>query len=101
VAGLAANWYRVFQDKGLEIIQVMRVGSEGKTPSIEELNNWRIVNGAGYVVARDAGGSLPLMHPMPDIVSTVLIDKHQEIRLQARPTPEELLDQIQALLREE
>lgn len=101
MAGLAASWYRVFQEKGLEIIQVVRVSATGKAPTIEDLYNWRTVNGAGYVVVRDPGQSLMLMHPMPEIVSTVLVDKHQEIRLQARPEPEELLDQIQALLREE
>ncbi len=101
MAGLATNWYNVLQGKGLEIIQVVRVSAGGGLPTPQDLAEWRAQNYASYPVVRDVTGSLARIHPMPDIVSSVIVDKHQRIRLQARPTPEELLDLLQDLLAEE
>ena len=102
MAGLAASWYITLEGKGLAVIQVMRVSGEGEgLPSLEELQRWRMTNGARYEVVRDPEGTLPLIHPMPGMASSVIVDRHQEIRLQARPSPEELLDILQELLGEE
>lgn len=101
VAGLAATWYRTYQSKGVEIIQVLRVNGEGEAPTVADLAEWRTQHGGSYVVARDRDGSLARLHPSPAEASTILIDKRQLIRLQGRPARAALVLALDSLLDEE
>lgn len=97
MAGLAASWYRVLQPKGLAIVQVMRMCADGGEPTVQDLKDWAALHGASYPVVRDAWGALPRLRA-DETATTIVIDRHQEIRLQGAPTQEELLEVLQQIL---
>jgi hypothetical protein len=115
VAGLATSWYRTLEKKGLQIVQVMRIapphvqedvgvgndaGSGDDLPTQQDLATWAAVHGAAYRVVRDPDGHLPdIQHDLS--ATTVLVDRHQEIRFAGAPETEDLLQRLQDLLAEQ
>jgi len=98
VAGLAASWYRSLEPKGLEVLQLLRVSSSGEgLPSLQELRSWAAAHQATFQVVRDPENNLPQLQ-FSISATTIVIDRHQQIRYQGAPTWQELLDLLQQLL---